>query len=323
MGERGGGRRHHLTLESGDHLLHLYAYKSSSLRTVSWSILRTIICNSRIVSTSSSLEAKMAYQIVPRIDGSMEEVEEVRWFIYRKLHYIWIEEKMVDVNDEKDGRWVVPGDILSQSPPHVFHHIIARQTGLSDHEVNQRIATYGLNSIEIQLRSIPMLLFMEAISPFYIFQIFSVTVWYNDEYCYYASVIVIMSVCSIVMDVIQTRGQEKRLRAMVHSSSEVEVIRNGGFVTRISSEKLVPGDILLIPPHGCLLQCDAVLMNGTVIVNESMLTGESVPVTKRLSATSSECQGIFYCFLSRPRILLCSYTVLKILIITIVLYNIC
>lgn len=39
---------------------------------------------------------------------------------------------------------------------------------------------------------------------------FSVTVWYNDEYCYYASVIVIMSVCSIVMDVLQTRGQEKR-----------------------------------------------------------------------------------------------------------------
>lgn len=42
----------------------------------------------------------------------------------------------------------------------------------------------------------------------------------------------------------------------------------------------MPGDVILIPPHGCVMHCDAVLLNGTVIANESMLTGESVPVTK-------------------------------------------
>lgn len=41
----------------------------------------------------------------------------------------------------------------------------------------------------------------------------------------------------------------------------------------ISSEDLVPGDVLVIPPKGALLHCDAVLLSGNCIVNESMLTG--------------------------------------------------
>ena len=40
------------------------------------------------------------------------------------------------------------------------------------------------------------------------------------------------------------------------------------------------GDVIAIPAHGCTMPCDAVLVAGTCIVNESMLTGESVPVTK-------------------------------------------
>ncbi len=47
----------------------------------------------------------------------------------------------------------------------------------------------------------------------------------------------------------------------------------------IKSELLVPGDIIGIK-NMSIMQCDAVLLNGNVIVNESMLTGESVPVTK-------------------------------------------
>ena len=35
----------------------------------------------------------------------------------------------------------------------------------------------------------------------------------------------------------------------------------------------MPGDVIEIPRHGCTMQCDAVLLSGNCIVNESMLTG--------------------------------------------------
>lgn len=75
--------------------------------------------------------------------------------------------------------------------------------------------------------------------------------------------------------------QSIALREQVQSASSVEVIREGIQVS-ICSTELVPGDVLVLPRHssGLMLECDAVLMTGSCIVDESMLTGESVPVPK-------------------------------------------
>ena len=49
----------------------------------------------------------------------------------------------------------------------------------------------------------------------------------------------------------------------------------------LSSVELVPGDVVLLPTTGgVMMECDAVLVEGTCVVNESMLTGESIPITK-------------------------------------------
>ena len=49
----------------------------------------------------------------------------------------------------------------------------------------------------------------------------------------------------------------------------------------LSSKELVPGDQVLLPTNGgYTVECDAVLVEGSCVVNESMLTGESIPVTK-------------------------------------------
>ena len=48
---------------------------------------------------------------------------------------------------------------------------------------------------------------------------------------------------------------------------------------QIASSDLVPGDIIKISEN-ISMPCDAILLNGQCIMNEAMLTGESIPVSK-------------------------------------------
>uniref|UniRef100_A0A8C7C2W6 Polyamine-transporting ATPase 13A3 n=1 Tax=Oncorhynchus kisutch TaxID=8019 RepID=A0A8C7C2W6_ONCKI len=104
-----------------------------------------------------------------------------------------------------------------------------------------------------------------VLNPFYIFQLFSVILWSADEYYYYAAAIVFMSVISIATSLYTIKKVFSVCRANIEEALSTD---------------LVPGDVMVIPSNGTIMPCDAVLISGTCIVNESMLTGESVPVTK-------------------------------------------
>jgi len=66
---------------------------------------------------------------------------------------------------------------------------------------------------------------------------------------------------------------QQSLRDTVQSHDVVTVWRGADKYEELATTKLVPGDVIIIPPHGCDMHCDAVLLSGTCIVNESMLTG--------------------------------------------------
>ena len=51
-------------------------------------------------------------------------------------------------------------------------------------------------------------------------------------------------------------------------------------VKQKQSTELVPGDIFELPPDNTAIPCDCILLSGSVIVNEAMLTGESTPIIK-------------------------------------------
>lgn len=60
------------------------------------------------------------------------------------------------------------------------------------------------------------------------------------------------------------------------------------------STDLVPGDVIVIPSNGTIMPCDAVLISGTCIVNESMLTGkvDVLYTFIQLTTICQEMQGV-------------------------------
>jgi len=152
--------------------------------------------------------------------------------------------------------------------------------GISWDSEKDRKTLFGSNVIDIESKSTLNLLVDEVLHPFYIFQVASVALWSFDNYYYYAICIVIISCASIITTLIETRNTVKRMREMSRFSCRVNVLREGKWAIHDSTE-LVPGDIYDVAESGLLLfPADSVLLSGDAIVNESMLTGESVPVSK-------------------------------------------
>lgn len=144
-----------------------------------------------------------------------------------------------------------------------------------------QLLKYGKCNIEVPVKSIPRLLVEEVLNPFYLFQVFSMCLWYWDGYASYATCILVISVISAVTSLVETLTNLKNVRTMAYYSCPVNVMRGGDENNLVLKEsvELVPGDVIEIPEN-CAMPCDLVLLTGSAIVNESMLTGESIPVIK-------------------------------------------
>ncbi|KAI0028394.1 P-type ATPase [Vararia minispora EC-137] len=154
------------------------------------------------------------------------------------------------------------------------------KNGLEGSVRHQRLMLFDQNLVDIAGKSTVQLLVDEVIHPFYVFQIASIVLWSLDDYYYYAFCIFLISAVSIVSTLVETKKTIARMREMSRFSCAVSVFVDGKWVERESTD-LVPGDIvhLLEPPLG-IVPADMFLLSGDAIVNESMLTGESVPVSK-------------------------------------------
>ncbi len=162
------------------------------------------------------------------------------------------------------------------------------ENGLSVSEVDDRIKQYGLNVII--LKGEP--LWRKIIAPF--MNVFmavlgvAVIVSLIEHAVVDATIIAIIMAANATIHYIQRFSTERILRSLQeYRKQSVEVVR-GGKVISLESNYLVPGDILMLN-EGEKIPADARVIRATELrVDESQLTGESEPITKKIEALKEE-----------------------------------
>ncbi|KAJ4445475.1 hypothetical protein ANN_07283 [Periplaneta americana] len=202
-------------------------------------------------------------------NGATKDIQKVRSVRIKKLCYIWDEERSEFVKLAGLDKGLSKAD---------FHQF----SGYNEYQQLLRRSVYGPNDIPVQVQSLLTLLLLEVINPFYIFQLFTLCVWAAEGYIYYLIAIVLMTTFGVTSTILQTRRNQKSLHDTVHSSDVVTVWRGGDQYEDLPTTALVPGDVIVVPPHGCDMHCDAVLLSGSCIVNESMLTAFAAQATSVL-----------------------------------------
>ena len=136
--------------------------------------------------------------------------------------------------------------------------------------------------------------------------------WSLDDYWYYSAITLLMLMAFEGMMCRQRQTSLMMLRNMRRPPVPIYVYRAGSWELT-SSEALVPGDLISLnsststntnentdrrriaqqsqPTEDHIMPCDALVIQGSCVMNEAMLTGESVPQIKETLANADISQG--------------------------------
>ncbi|KAG7382504.1 hypothetical protein PHYPSEUDO_004771 [Phytophthora pseudosyringae] len=157
----------------------------------------------------------------------------------------------------------------------------------STEELQHARGKWGRNDFELPMPKFAALLKEQLVAPFFVFQFFCMLLWCLDEYMYYSLLTLLMLVifeCTVV------KQRQQNMDTLLHMRRVPQpclVFRLGAW-NHVSSDELVPGDICSIGHNGrdAVIPCDLLLLRGNCVVNESMLSGESVPLRKEAVGAS-------------------------------------
>ncbi|XP_012275293.1 manganese-transporting ATPase 13A1 [Orussus abietinus] len=237
-----------------------------------WSV--HIHCFINCSSCNNPYNAKLAKVVPTPNNGSSELVtlqhinDQEPWFIFQKTKYSW------DPTKKQFRSLEFPVD-------RTVRQYRDWKGYLDENEVAAAESTYGKNKLDMVVPEFWQLFKERAIAPFFVFQVFCVALWCLDMYWYYSIftlVMLIMFECTFVQQQLRYMAE---IRKMGNKPYMIMVYRCRRW-RLILTDQLVPGDIVSITrsQNDNLVPCDMLLLRGPCIVDESMLTGESVPQLK-------------------------------------------
>jgi Ca2+-transporting ATPase len=153
--------------------------------------------------------------------------------------------------------------------------------GLSNTEVEERILKYGTNEIQDNNKKSPFLIFLNQFSDFMILVLIAVAIisGFIGELTD-SIIIIVIIILNAIIGFIQEYKAEASVQALKKMASLHAHVKRNNTVEVIEATQLVPGDIVEIQA-GSIIPADIrFLQTHALRINESALTGESVPVDK-------------------------------------------
>lgn len=163
----------------------------------------------------------------------------------------------------------------------------SREGGLSAKEAAKRLSGYGKNEFVQKKKKSFLRRFFEQFEDFMILVLiaaalisFAASVLEGNTDFIDPVIILAIVVLNAVLGVMQEEKAEKSLEALKKISAPTAIVYRDGVRTEIAAVKLVPGDIIEVEA-GAYVPADARLLESVQLkIDESALTGESLPVKK-------------------------------------------
>ena len=167
--------------------------------------------------------------------------------------------------------------------------------GLNEKQVEDKQNRFGLNKLEEKKKESIVIKFIKQFNDFMIIILIiasiisAVVARLEGSNDYFDSIIIIaIVVFNAIMGLVQEAKAEKSLEALKKMTAPTCRVKRNGKISTIKSEQIVPGDIVLLEAGNYVPADCRLISSSNLKIEESSLTGETVPVLKEANSILKE-----------------------------------